>query len=116
MDALISSNPSTLQEFFYHPGKVRSVDTIAQTPKRYKPHPSAYAAFADEAGVKGADVILITSHMWDVVGAKKAGWRVAWVDRKGEGWSDGLGVGVCVKPDWSVASLEGMGEVFAQLR
>lgn len=60
-------------------------------------------------------MVLVTSHKWDVVGAKKAGWRVVWVDRKNEGWSDGLGVGMSIKPDWVVESLDGMQKVFEAL-
>ena len=115
MDTLITSNPSTLAEFFYHPGRIRSVDTAHETPKRFKPHKRAYEAFAEEAGVEGRDIILVTSHKWDVVGAKRAGWRVTWVDRKGEGWSDGLALGMSINPDWRVESLEEMQRVFAVL-
>lgn len=108
MDTLITSNPSTLAEFFYHPGRIRSIDTAHECPKRFKPHPRAYEAFADEAGVKAGDIVLVTSHKWDVVGAKRAGWRVVFVDRKKEGWSDGLGLGMSINPDWKVESLDEM--------
>lgn len=115
MDTAINSNPTTLAEFFYHPGRIRSVDTANECPKRFKPHPRAYEVFEEDAGVKNHDIVLVTSHKWDVVGAKRAGWRVVWVDRKNEGWSDGLGLGMSVKPDWRIESLDGMQKVIEAL-
>lgn len=91
------------------------MDTAHECPKRFKPHPRAYEAFSEEAGVKSHDIVLVTIHKWDVVGAKRAGWRVVWVDRKSEGWADGLGVGMSIKPDWTVENLEGMQSVVEAL-
>lgn len=36
-------------------------------------------------------VWLVSSNPFDIVGARNAGLRAAWVDRSGKGWTDGLG-------------------------
>jgi 2-haloacid dehalogenase len=110
MDALITANSGTLGVFFDSPKYIKSVDT---TVKKFKPHKDAYVDFALSAGVQDKDCVLITSHSWDVVGAKRAGWRTVWVDRGGEGWCDGLGRGMGIHPDWTIKSLQDMGNVFS---
>lgn len=72
--------------------KLISVDGVG----RYKPAREAYEFLLREA-VPGADykeqaaVWLVTANPFDVVGARAAWLRVAWVDRAGTGWVDRLG-------------------------
>ena len=68
--------------------------------RRYKPAPAFYAEVstwaAENAGAGGRAPWLVSGNAWDVVGARAAGWRAAWVDREGTGWVerlDGLGEG-----------------------
>ena len=48
---------------------------------------------------------LVSSNPFDVVGAKNAGMKAAWVDRSGKGWVDGLG-GEEGKPDLIVKGVD----------
>jgi 2-haloacid dehalogenase len=64
--------------------------------KIFKPDPRCYHHLADTLGKGGSkqeleSVWLVTSNPFDVVGARAAGIRAAWVDRLGLGWVDGLG-------------------------
>lgn len=62
----------------------------------FKPHRSVYEHLQQKATQNGdwkarAAVWLVSSNPFDVVGAKAAGMRAAWVDRAGTGWVDQLG-------------------------
>lgn len=92
---------------FFHPGpdtdtdskaggtglfkKLVSVDTVG----KYKPTRDAYEFLQREAAGEDwkaqAAVWLISANPFDVVGARAAGLRAAWVDRAGTGWVDRLG-------------------------
>lgn len=56
---------------------VVSVDDV----KSFKPNPAVYAHFLRRAGVPGAQVWLVSSNPFDVIGAVSAGWCAAWVRR-----------------------------------
>src|SRR5262245_52211011 len=56
---------------------VLSVDAI----RRYKPHPEAYTLVTERFGVAPADVLLVSSNRWDVMGAASFGFRTAWINR-----------------------------------
>lgn len=72
--------------------KLISVDPV----KKYKPQKDVYEHLQREA-VGGSDykaqaaVWLVSANPFDVVGARAAGLRAVWVDRKGTGWVDRLG-------------------------
>lgn len=60
--------------------------------KVYKPDPRAYHHLAGRVGRGDLESIwLVSSNPFDIVGARAAGLRAAWVDRSGLGWIDGLG-------------------------
>lgn len=72
--------------------KLISVDRI----KKFKPHQEVYEFLQREATGSSASEIqaavwLVSSNEFDVVGARAAGVRAVWVDRKGTGWVDRLG-------------------------
>ena len=76
--------------------KVVSVDPL----KVFKPDKRTYRHMAETAGL-GSDlgrVWLVSSNPFDVVGAVAAGLKSAWVDRGGQGWIDGLGGAMGIKP------------------
>ena len=68
----------------------------------FKPDQRTYRHLLEQYGKEGqpADVWLVSSNPFDVVGAVAAGLRAAWVDRAGKGWVDGLGdaIGDNIKP------------------
>jgi 2-haloacid dehalogenase len=73
----------------------------ADSVKRHKPAPEAYAHVERELGVAPEDLFLIACHTWDTLGAKAAGWGAALIRRKG---NDVLGVGP--QPDFVGTDLD----------
>jgi 2-haloacid dehalogenase len=59
--------------------------------RKFKPHPDCYALVEKALGVKKDEVIFVSSNGFDVVGAKRFGFKVVWIRRGG-------GPGVAVDP------------------
>jgi len=59
--------------------------------RKFKPHPDCYALVEKALGVKKDEVIFVSSNGFDVVGAKRFGFKVVWIRRGG-------GPGVPVEP------------------
>jgi 2-haloacid dehalogenase len=68
--------------------EVVSVDEV----KSFKPNPGVYAHFLRRAGVSGSEAWLISSNPFDVIGAKSAGLRAAWIKRSPEALFDPWGI------------------------
>ncbi len=49
--------------------------------KHWKPHRAAYQHAERQLGLRADQLALVAAHAWDVQGAKRAGWRAAWVSR-----------------------------------
>lgn len=49
--------------------------------KHWKPHAAAYQYAERKLGLGAEQLALVAAHAWDVQGAKRAGWRAAWVSR-----------------------------------
>jgi 2-haloacid dehalogenase len=75
LEALVSS--SRLSGYFT---AVISVDQV----KAYKPEPACYALVGPALEVAKEEVLFVSSNGFDVCGAKRYGFRVAWIDRAGE--------------------------------
>jgi 2-haloacid dehalogenase len=60
--------------------EVISVDRV----KAYKPDPACYALVEPALGVAKEEVLFISSNGFDVSGAKRYGFQVAWIDRAGD--------------------------------
>ena len=56
-----------------------SVDVV----QRFKPHLAVYRSAATHLGAQPSELRLIAAHAWDVYGAMRAGWRAAFVARRG---------------------------------
>ncbi len=78
------------------PARVISVEPL----RVFKPDPSVYENLLEIAGKKGeaGSVWLVSSNPFDVCGAVAAGLKIAWVDRSGKGWLDGLANGTGNNP------------------
>ena len=57
-----------------------SVDTV----KAYKPHPTTYQMATDYFGIERHEVGFVTSNFFDVAGARAFGFKVIWINRKGD--------------------------------
>jgi 2-haloacid dehalogenase len=77
---------------------VVSVDEV----RTYKPSPGVYQHLVTRGGQGAGETWLVSANAWDVLGAKSAGLRAAWVRRSERMHWDGGGIG---EPDVMVASL-----------
>lgn len=66
----------------------------------WKPAPGAYAYAARTCSVDPADMLLVAVHPWDIDGAKRAGLRTAWINRRGQRYPSHF-----LAPDLSVTAL-----------
>jgi len=75
---------------FSDPDSIVTTDPV----QCYKPDPRTYKHLMDIAGVRTEqerrNVWVVSANPFDVVGAKAAGMRAAWIDRAGKGWVDRL--------------------------
>ena len=85
---------------------VVSVDEV----RTYKPSPVVYQHLVTRGGQSAERTWLVSSNAWDVLGAKSAGLKAAWVRRSPRAHWDGGGI---AEPDLIVSSL---GELPARLR
>ncbi len=52
--------------------------------KRYKPQPDCYALVEPALQISNQEVLFVSSNGFDVAGAKRYGFQVAWIDRAGD--------------------------------
>ena len=97
---------------------VRAI-VVSQRVGVIKPHPEIFAAARQALGDPPPDAILHVGDDWaaDVVGAARAGWRVAYVDRRPadsplpSSERDGS-----VEPDLEIGSIAELGPLFGDAR
>ena len=87
-----------------HLDDVVSVEEV----RTFKPHPSVYERLTKRTGRERRETWLVSGNPFDVIGAKAAGLRAAWVRRSPDAPFDPWGV----EPDLTVADL---GELAARL-
>ncbi len=85
-----------------HLEDVVSVDDLGT----FKPDPEVYRYLARRLGRPVGETWLVSSNAWDVIGAKSAGLRAAWVRRNPETVYDPWGI----EPDLVVENLEQLAE------
>jgi 2-haloacid dehalogenase len=78
-----------------------------ETPRRWKPHPDAYRFAAKTCGTDPARMALVAVHPWDVDGARRAGMRGVWVDRKRTPYPNGM-----LQPDLRVTDFVALADWF----
>jgi 2-haloacid dehalogenase len=54
----------------------------AQESGAYKPDLRPYRMAIDRTGADGRDIVFVSTHWWDVAGAKRAGMKTGWVARR----------------------------------
>jgi 2-haloacid dehalogenase len=64
-------------------GRLTEVISVDQV-KLYKPEPACYALVEPALGVTRDEVLFISSNGFDVTGAKRYGFQVAWIERAGD--------------------------------
>ncbi|MBU2946451.1 haloacid dehalogenase type II [Zobellia uliginosa] len=83
--ALSNSNEQLLNEQLQFAGIASFFDAIVsvQAVASYKPEPAPYKAVLSKMGISPENTIMVAAHGWDILGAKRAGLRTAFVARKG---------------------------------
>ena len=83
---LTNSTPAVAQAQLNYAGLTGYFERIfsADTVKRLKPAAEPYQHVAAELGVPAPNLTLVAAHAWDVAGAKRAGYKTAFVARPGK--------------------------------
>jgi 2-haloacid dehalogenase len=97
LDAAVRYN--SLELYFT---EIISVDRV----KTYKPSPRVYALGSETLSLPAAEILFVSSNLWDAAGAKAFGYAVCWCNRSGakrEDWG--------FAPDFTVSQLDKVGEI-----
>ena len=96
LDSAVRSNG--LESYF---AEIISVDRV----KTYKPSPRVYALGPEILNLPAAEILFVSSNLWDAAGAKAFGYPVCWCNRSGaemEDWG--------FAPDFTVLRLDRVAE------
>jgi 2-haloacid dehalogenase len=96
LDSAIRNNG--LESYF---AEIISVDRV----KTYKPSPRVYALGPEILNLPAAEILFVSSNLWDAAGAKAFGYKVCWCNRSGAAMED-LGFA----PDFMVPRLDQIAE------
>jgi len=112
--AFSNGSAPAVRDVLQHAGVLGFFDDVVSVAEVgiFKPHPSVYRHFAARAGRAPGEAWLVSSNPWDVIGAKGAGLRAAWVRRSEEACFDPWGG----DPDLTVRDLIDLGRQFEQRR
>lgn len=85
MVTLTNGSTSLSQKMFETAGVARHFERLlsVEDAGAWKPDRRAYAYAAEQCGTSLDAMLLIAVHPWDIDGAKRAGMRAAWLDRRG---------------------------------
>jgi len=96
LDSAVRYN--SLQSYF---AEIISVDRV----KTYKPSPRVYELGSKTLNLPAAEILFVSSNIWDAAGAKAFGYQVCWCNRSGAAIDDwGFA------PDFTVSRLDQIGE------
>jgi len=96
LDSAIRYN--SVESYF---AEIISVDRV----KTYKPSPRVYALGSEILNLPAAEILFVSSNLWDAAGAKAFGYPVCWCNRSGAAMEDwGFA------PDFTVSRLDQIGE------
>lgn len=95
---------ASLRALLEHSGILPHLDAVISVDdlKTYKPDPRVYRYLAEQMGSPLDNTRLASSNGWDVMGAKSAGLRAAWIKRNPEAILDPWGI----TPDLITTNLE----------
>jgi 2-haloacid dehalogenase len=80
---LSNGDPDMLEEGQRHHGiAFEALISVAEAGGAFKPHRATYTKAAERLGVPLEQVLFVANHEFDVVGAKSAGMRAAFIDRR----------------------------------
>jgi len=97
LDSAVRYN--SMESYF---AEIISVDRV----KTYKPSPRVYALGSEILNLPAAEILFVSSNLWDAAGAKAFGYPVCWCNRSGAAMEDwGFA------PDFTVSRLDQIGEM-----
>lgn len=81
--ALTNAPEKTVCERMERTGLISYFETVlsAETVKKYKPEKKVYEWAAQKMDVKTSEMLMVTSHSWDIAGAANAGMKTAFLKR-----------------------------------
>lgn len=105
--ALTNSTQSTVDEQLKAAGLHPLFENVLSVDRwqRFKPDPEVYRRAAQELGVSPGQMRMIAAHPWDLMGARAAGCKVAFVERTRGAWFP-----LTAAPEMRGASLEELAE------
>ncbi|KAI9829602.1 MAG: hypothetical protein M1819_006107 [Sarea resinae] len=107
--SMVSNSVNSSPDLAPHSKAFQQIVVVEEV-SRYKPAPEVYEMLAKKVGKRRqmGDIWLVSGNPFDVVGARAVGMQAAWVDRAGNGWTDGLVEGGEGRP---TVVVRGLGEV-----
>lgn len=109
-DFMVATSVKSSPELSKHADVFKDLITVEEV-KCYKPAMKVYEHLLMKVGKldegERGDVWLVSGNPFDVVGAREAGLRAAWVDRGGKGWTDRCGELASGGPTIVVDGVEG---------
>lgn len=111
--AFSNGSATVVREVLEHAGMLSLFDDVVSVSELriFKPHPSVYRHLAARAGSPPDHTWLVSSNPWDVIGARGAGLRTAWIRRSEQVCFDPWGG----EPDMIVRDLRELGRQLASL-
>ncbi|KAI9875548.1 MAG: hypothetical protein M1830_008349 [Pleopsidium flavum] len=109
-DKMVTNSATKSPDLGPHSSVFKDMITVEEI-KKYKPHPDVYLHLATKVGKDKSDLgsmWLVSGNPFDIVGSRAMGMNAAWVDRAGNGWTDGLVQGNNGRP---TVIVKGLGEV-----
>ena len=109
--SMVTNSVKSSPDLGPHASVFKDIVTV-QDVECFKPDPAVYHYLAERMGkarMKEAmgEMWLVSGNPFDVVGARAVGMQAAWVDRAGNGWTDGLIQGDVGRP---MIIVKGLGE------
>ena len=80
--ALSNGDPDMLEDARAHHGVAFDHIISVATASSFKPHAATYARAAQIVGLNADEILFVANHAFDCVGAKAAGMRTAFIDRR----------------------------------
>ena len=82
----IVANPTKqmIEDHSRYAGTIEYIDEIissGEEARAFKPSPKVYELGMERAGCAKEDILWVTGHFWETVGARRQGLRVAWTNR-----------------------------------
>ena len=106
---LTNSSAATARELIAASGLELEPILGTEAVQAFKPDRRVYAQAVDLAGARAEDVILISAHWWDALGAKRAGLRAGWVSR-----TEGVRPHLEPAPDYRAHDLAGLASAIVE--